>query len=143
LNLYLDTSVIISACRSSTGAARLVCDAAGINQWRLLASPYGLAELERHLDAFTEEARSAWRALRMKIQVVEDIIVFDKPLVFLKTKDRPILLAAATWAEVLLTHDRSDFHRRLGRSFYELRIRTPSEFIDEMRAAAAFLTPQP
>lgn len=58
------------------------------------------------------------------------IIVFDK------AKDRPVLISAlAVKPSVLLTLDQADFHDRLGTQFYGIDIRTPGEWLMEMRAA--------
>jgi hypothetical protein len=56
-------------------------------------------------------------------------------VVFSPGKDRPILLSALAWADVLLTLDRADFMDLLGQQFYDLRLRTPGMFLAEERAA--------
>jgi predicted nucleic acid-binding protein len=55
--------------------------------------------------------------------------------VFSKAKDRPVVITAlAARAEWLLTLDEGDFHSKLGREVYGLRIATPGEFLLEQRA---------
>jgi hypothetical protein len=62
-------------------------------------------------------------------------VALDKPLVFPKAKDRPVVITAlAVRAEWLLTLDATDFHGRLGREVYGLRIATPGEYLLEQRA---------
>lgn len=50
-------------------------------------------------------------------------------------KDRPVLVAALTWADVLLTLDRADFIGLLGSACYGMPILLPSEFLARERAA--------
>ena len=78
---------------------------------------------------FTQELdrRIDWRvdALTSK-----DIVVFDK------AKDRPVLISSlSVKPNALLTLDRADFHDRLGNQFYGIDIRTPGEWLMEMREA--------
>jgi len=44
-------------------------------------------------------------------------------------------LAAAAWAEVLLTLDRGDFGPMMGSGFYGLDVFTPADFLGRERAA--------
>jgi predicted nucleic acid-binding protein len=56
-------------------------------------------------------------------------------LVYPKAKDRPVLITAlAARAVWLVTLDEGDFHTKLGREVYGLRIATPGEFLLEQRA---------
>ena len=45
-----------------------------------------------------------------------------------------MIAALAARAEWLLTLDETDFHGKLGREVYGLRIATPGEFLSEQRA---------
>ena len=55
---------------------------------------------------------------------------------FPKAKDKPVLLGAlAAKSDYLLTVDRVDFEARLGKQFYGMRIRTPGDWVFEMRDA--------
>ncbi len=77
-----------------------------------------------------------WRLdVEPTLEIVPDALTLDKLLVFPKSKDRPVLLAAlAVEAEVLLTLDREDFQNSIGRTIYGMAIRTPGEFLmDERR----------
>ena len=65
---------------------------------------------------------------------VQASVVLDKPFVFPKAKDRPVVVTAlAARAEWLLTLDERDFHGKLGREVYGLRLATPGEFLLEQR----------
>lgn len=135
MNLFLDSSVILAACRSKSGAARWIFDRAARHGWELLTSRYAISEVEANLQRVVGEGETDWSDLRARMRVVTDVTTLDVPTVFLKTKDRPILFAAYAWAEVLLTHDRQDFLAMLGDAFYQLKIRTPQDFLREQRRA--------
>ncbi len=64
----------------------------------------------------------------------------DAAVVFEPAKDRPILLTALAWADILLTLDRGDFGALLGRTFYGLPILTPGMLLERQRTAG---TPRP
>jgi predicted nucleic acid-binding protein len=133
LNLFLDSSVILAACRSNRGASRWILDNGSRHGWDLLTTPYAMSEVEANLRRVAGPGSEDWPLLRTRIRVVTDVAVLDVPTVFLKAKDRPILFAAYAWAEVLLTHDREDFLAMLGTQFYQLKIRTPRDFLREQR----------
>jgi hypothetical protein len=55
-------------------------------------------------------------------------------VIFPKAKDRPVVLSAlAENCDVLLTLDRADFHGKLGAQFYAILIRTPGDWLLELR----------
>lgn len=58
-----------------------------------------------------------------------------KAAVFAASKDRPILLSALAWADVLLTRDTGDFGEIPGGSFYGLLVLTPVAFLQCERLA--------
>ncbi len=61
-------------------------------------------------------------------------LVFDLPLVFDASKDRPVLISAlGSRAQYLLTPDREDFAYLLGTEVYGLKVRTPLTFVGEIR----------
>jgi hypothetical protein len=63
------------------------------------------------------------------------VFTLDRPVVFEPAKDRPILLGALAWADVLLTLDRNDFGGMMGSTFYDLRVLRPGSFLVEERSA--------
>lgn len=134
MNVFLDTSVLLAACGSATGASRALFDLAPRNGWALLATPYVLAEVVTNLDHFPPSATAVWVKLRPQLEIVDTVLTLDRPAVFPIAKDRPVLFSALAWAKVLVTLDQDDFGT-LGGQFYNLRIQTPAAFIRAERAA--------
>ena len=66
--------------------------------------------------------------------VVDDVVCFDRVLVFPVSKDRPVLLTALATANVLLTLDRADFMGALGSECYGMPILLPYDFLARERA---------
>ena len=69
------------------------------------------------------------------LSIVADVVSLDRALVFPVAKDRPVLVTALAWADVLLTLDRADFVNLLGSACYGMPIMLPSEFFTRERAA--------
>jgi hypothetical protein len=97
--------------------------------WKLIASPWVRNEVEKNLAKFPFETTAAWVGIRSKISLVDDVVTIDRALVFPASKDRPVLITALAWADVLLTLDREDFIKVLGSSCYGLPILLPAEFL--------------
>ena len=132
MNLFLDTSVLLAASGSATGASRALFALAPRNGWILLATPYVLGEVVTNLDHFPAIATMDWLKLRPQLEIVDNVLSLDWPAVFPVSKDRPILFSALAWSNVLLTLDQADFGP-LGGQFYHLRIRSPAAFIQQTR----------
>ena len=139
MNIFPDSSVLLAACGSATGASRAVIDAATGQGWSLLTSAYVVAEVEANLAALPAGAPANWAQIRAKLETVPDVLTFEWPAVFAPARDRPILFTASAWAEVLLTLDRRDFADLLGTSFYGLAILKPGDFLQRERAAGRLL----
>jgi predicted nucleic acid-binding protein len=139
MNLFLDTSVLLSACGSAKGASRFVCVRGKGFGWELLTSVYCRNETLRNIPKLGNDAVAAWNdAVEPGLRLVTDVVSLEKVLVFEKAKDRPVLVSAlAAQCEVLLTLDRTDFHNALGSRIYGMKIRTPAEFLLEQRASGA------
>lgn len=135
MRLFLDTSVLLAACASATGASREIFRAAGVNGWLLIATPYVVEEVLRNLPEFSGAVSGVWVQLRPSILVLDDVLTLDRPTVFPVGKDRPILFGALAWADVLLTLDRDDFGQLLGRLFYGMPVLRPGAFLERERAA--------
>ena len=129
MRIFLDTSVILAACRSKFGASRAILDIAAKQGWKLTASPWVRNEVEKNLSKFPFESTATWVGLRSRISLVDDVVSIDRALVFPANKDRPVLITALAWSDVLLTLDREDFIKVLGSSCYGLPILLPSEFL--------------
>jgi predicted nucleic acid-binding protein len=135
VKLFLDTSVVLAACGSKTGASRFVCDRSKENSWALVITPYDLDEVSRNLDRLPPGSDVVFSQLRQTLTVAPDVFTAGRPVVFSPSKDRPILFGALAWADVLLTLDRVDFGNLLDQSFYGLRILRPGVFLEQERAA--------
>ncbi len=135
MRLFLDTSVLLAAAGSAKGASRFLVTEAAKQDWQLLSSDYCAEETRRNLPKIGRAAATAWlKEIAPRVRLVRTSVSLDKPLVFTKTKDRPVVITAlAARAEWLLTLDEADFHRKLGREVYGLRLATPGEFLLERR----------
>ncbi len=134
--LFLDTSVLLAAAGSATGAARFICRNGVDHGWLLLTSGYCLQETLRNLPKMGTTALSFWVSLIQPVlQIAPDVLTIgERALVFPKAKDRPVVITAlAAAADVLLTLDKTDFHGALGRQVYGMSIRTPAEFLIDQR----------
>ena len=135
MRLFLDTSVLLAAAGSLSGASRALFDYAPVQDWTLLSNPYVLSEVQQNLPNLSASATTEWLGLRPQLTIVDDVLVLDRAVVFAASKDRPILFTALAFADVLLTLDKADFVDLLGREFYGLRVCLPYEFLMTERAA--------
>ena len=136
MRLFLDTSVLLAAAGSSKGASRFLITEASARSWELVSSDYCAEETRRNLPKLGHSAPSVWKdQIVPHLLLVRASLALDKPLVFPKAKDRPVVITAlAARSDWLLTLDEGDFHAKLGREVYGLRIATPGEFLVEQRA---------
>lgn len=136
MRLFLDSSVLLSASGSAEGASRYVVTGAAAYGWELVSSDYCAEETRRNLPKLGSAAAIAWRTVVLRrIQLIRASIALDRPLVFPKAKDRPVVITAlAAQAAWLLTLDTGDFQKKLGREVYGLRIATPGAFLVEQRS---------
>ena len=58
----------------------------------------------------------------------------ENPVVFFAAKDKPVLLTAYAFADVLLTMDRGDFGAVIGGWFYSLYVDLLGDFLKKERA---------
>ena len=135
MRLFLDSSVLLAAAGSSKGASRLLFDHATSHGWQLLTADYCVREAEFNLPKIGEKAELSWKVvIRPALIPVKAQLTLDRPLIYRATKDRPVVISALSKkADYLLTLYRDDFHDLLGRSVYGLPIRTPGEFLREIR----------
>ena len=139
MNLFLDSSILLAARGSATGASRAVFQLAPQNGWVLLVSRYVLSEVERNLRLLSPAAIEDWQRLRPDLRVVDDVLSLDRPAIFPASKDRPVLFTALAWADVLLTLDRGDFDAVIGRQFYGLAVLVPADFLIRERSAGRLI----
>lgn len=136
MRLSLDSSALLAAAGSAQGASRFVITEAAAHDWELLSSDYCAEEMGRNLPKLRPAAVKVWqKQLAPRVRFVRTTVALDKPLVFPKAKDRPVVITAlASRADWLLTLDEADFQTKLGREIYGLRLATPGEFLLEQRA---------
>jgi len=135
VKIFLDTSVLLAAAGSSSGASRAIFDFGVDQHWELVTSLYCVEEVNRNLGKLPAVATGEWLArLLPRLMIVRETLVRDRPLLFIKTKDKPILLTAlAEQCDVLLTLDRQDFSNFLDTQVYHLWVRTPAAFLAHER----------
>jgi hypothetical protein len=121
------------------GASREIFRRAQANGWILVTTPYAIEEVLRNLPAFPASASADWVRLRPSLLVMDDVLTLDRPVVFAAGKDRPILLSALAWADILLTLDRGDFGGLMDKPFYGLPVLKPGLFLERERAAGRLL----
>ena len=145
MKLFLDTSVLLAACGSAGGASRALFDLGMAQQWRLLTCHYCVEETRRNLPKLHSDSAVVWRdRLQPRLTVVRETLVHDRPLMFSRTKDRPILLTAlAERCDVLLTLDRRDFGAFLDQQVYRLWVRTPAGFLKHERSQGRLIMKLP
>lgn len=135
MRLFLDTNILLAAAGSAKGASRFLILEAKAHRWELISSDYCAQETEHNLPKLGQAAAATWKKEIMpRVRFVRASLALDKPLVFPKAKDRPVVITAlAARAHWLLTLDEGDFHTKLGREVYGLHIATPGEFLVEQR----------
>lgn len=129
MRLFLDTSVLLSACASATGASREIFARASGDGWQLVVTPYVIDEVLSNLPGFPLAATAEWARLQHQVTVRPDVVTCEWPVIFPAAKDRPILFGALAWADILLTLDRKDFGELLDGTFYGLSVMKPGTFI--------------
>jgi predicted nucleic acid-binding protein len=134
VRLFLDSSVLLAAAGSTSGASRLLITSAKREGWSLLTSAYCVREVEYNLPKLGPKATTDWhRLIKPRLTIVGTHLVLDRPLIYRAVKDRPVVITALSLkTDVLLTLDRDDFHDLLGSSVYGLPIRTPGVFLKEI-----------
>lgn len=135
MRLFLDASTLLAACGSGKGASRAIFHLAAEAGWTLVTSPYAVSGVLRNLPKFPSAATADWIRLRRQLEIADDVVSVDRPVIFAASKDRPILFTALASAHTLLTLDRGDFADLIGGHFYGLRVNLPFRFLDQERAA--------
>lgn len=135
MRLFLDASVLLTACGSAKGASREIFRRASANGWVLIATPYFIEEVIRNLSRLLASASADWAKLRPILLILDDVFTLDRAAVFPVGKDRPILFSAVAWADALLTLDMSDFGGLMEKPFYGLLVVKPGTFLERERAA--------
>ncbi len=130
MKVFLDSSVILSACGSQKSLSRLITLIAKERRWHLISSSYCRAEVARNVGKFGDGATAHWMTLRAKLEWVPDALTTKRPLLFTASKDKPVLISAlADRSKVLLTLDIGDFGSLLGSEVYGMFVTTPRDFL--------------
>ncbi len=133
VRIFLDSSVLLSACGSGTSLSRLITELAPDRGWRLISASYCRAATSKNIGKLGAEAALRWPGMQARIEWVPNALTSKKPLLLTASKDKPVLISAlAAKCEVLLTLDKGDFGIVLGTTVYGMRVSTPRDFlIDE------------
>jgi hypothetical protein len=135
VRLFLDSSVLLAAAGSSRGASSFIITNPSSYGWVFVTAEYCAEETRRNLAKLGAAATGTWtQTVAPSVRIVPTRTSLDRPLVFPKVKDRPVVITAlAEKCEWLLTLDEEDFHGRLGREVYGMSIATPGEFLIAQR----------
>ena len=130
MRIFLDISVMLSACGSERSLSRLITLIAAERGWDLISAVYCRAETIKNLAKFPPQAAAHWHDLRDRIDWVPNALTTKRPLLLTASKDKPVLISAlAAKCETLLTLDTGDFGIVLGTEVYGMRVATPREFL--------------
>jgi predicted nucleic acid-binding protein len=135
--VFLDSNVLLSGLFSDKGAPRIILDLLTLNLPILAGATgrYNLIEVERNLKKKMPEAMPLYQKYlpRLRFEIVEmpsrtTVISMAGAIA---EKDVPVLASAiACGAEYLITGDKKDFARLRNVKRYNLKIVSPSEFIE-------------
>jgi predicted nucleic acid-binding protein len=131
--IFVDTSTILAASGSAKGLSRLLFDCASKMGWKLVTAEYCVAEVVKNFSKIQGAAQVWNERIKLQLDLVPSEIVLDRPIIFSKTKDRPVIFSAlGAKADYLVTSDTTDFAHVLGTAVYGVRVRTPRTFLTEM-----------
>lgn len=130
MRIFLDSSVLLSACSSTKSLSQLITEIAQERQWKLISAHYCRAETQKNLGKLGADSDAAWSALQSRIEWVPSALTSKKPLLLAAAKDKPVLISAlAAKSDVLLTLDKSDFGILLDTTVYGMLVSTPRDFL--------------
>jgi predicted nucleic acid-binding protein len=130
VKIFLDSSVLLSACGSEKSLSRLITEIASDRGWHLISASYCRAETSKNIGKLGSEAALRWPDMQSKVEWVPNALTSRRPLLLTASKDRPVLISAlAAKCEVLLTLDKGDFGILLGTTVYGMRVDTPHAFL--------------
>ena len=128
----------MAACGSAKGLSRLLFDHAQTARWKLITAGYCIEEVDRNIGKLRGAATNWTNLIRPRLDLTRSEIVLDRPIIFDKTKDRPVIFSAiGARAHFLVTSDTTDFAHVLGISVYGVQVRTPRMFLIEMDVISA------
>jgi putative PIN family toxin of toxin-antitoxin system len=134
VKLYLDANIIFSAAHREEGRAQDLVALARADHCELLTSTHALEEARRNLQL---KSRGFERRLAETLEQVTVVVEAPPALVEwaqqqgLPLKDAPILAAAVNArADLLVTGDRRDFGRLLGRELRGMQVVNPARALE-------------
>ena len=132
MRIFLDSSVILSACGSERSLSRLVTLIAKEQGWQMVSAAYCRAETLKNLGKFAQAATARWQDLQARIEWTPNALTTRRPILLTASKDKPVLISAlAAKCDTLLTLDTGDFGIILGTKVYGLHVMTPRAFLVE------------
>ena len=130
MRIFLDSSVLLSACGSAKSLSRLITEMARDRGWSLISASYCRAETSKNIGKLGAEASLRWSAMQAKVEWVSNALTSHKPLLLTASKDKPVLISAlAAKSAVLLTLNKGDFALLLGTTVYGMAVSTPRAFL--------------
>ena len=135
--VFLDSNVLLSGLFSDKGAPRIILDLLTLNLPILAGATgrYNLIEVERNLKKKMPEAMPLYQkylpGLRLEIVEMPSRATVISMAGAIAEKDVPVLASAiACGAEYLITGDNKDFAKLRNVKKYNLKIVSPSEFVE-------------
>jgi hypothetical protein len=130
VRIFLDSSVLLSACGSGKSLSRLIIEIAPDRGWQLVSASYCHAETSKYIGKLGVDAALGWPEMQSKVEWVPNALTSRKPLLLAASKDKPVLISAlAARCAVLLTLDKGDFGILLGTTVYGMLVSTPRDFL--------------
>lgn len=130
MKIFLDSSVILSACVSTKSLSRLITEIAEDRGRNLISAVYCRAETVKNLAKFEPQATAHWQNLQIRIEWLPNALTTKRPLLLTASKDKPVLISAlAAKPDVLLILDARDFALLLNTEVYGVFVTTPRDFL--------------
>ena len=130
MRIFLDSSVVISACGSERSLSRLIFEIAAERGWFLVSAAYCRAETVKNLTKIPLAASKCWKDYQHRIEWLPNALTTRRPLLLTASKEKPVLVSAlAAECETFLTLDRGDFSLLLGTEVYRMLVTTPRDFL--------------
>jgi predicted nucleic acid-binding protein len=130
VRVFLDSSVILSACGSEKSLSRLITILAAERGWCLVSAAYCRGETLKNLNKFETQARAHWQDLEAQVEWTPNALTKRRPILLTASKDKPVLISAlAAKCDALLTLDAGDFGIILNTIVYGMHVLTPREFL--------------
>ena len=135
--VFLDSNVLISGLFSDRGAPRIILDLLSLNLSLLkgATSLYNIMEIERNLKKKMPDVLPVYNKYLKKLNL-EIVRLPSKQIIrsmsgIIAKKDAPVLASAITCgADYLITGDKKDFNKARKAKVHNLKIVSPSEFIE-------------